>query len=164
VATFVTSQPVGLLLARVIRAGELTGFQAGDRTLPFWEGLPAELEEYVSRAVVLAWRPEDVRDAASVDDPDVARLRGLVVATEFTGPSVLAVVEIDAPPATCPGVDPVVSPAERARLIARLPRQHPVQLATQLTVAVDAARAHVFDPTTGQAVWHPADARATQPS
>ena len=34
----------------------------------------------MSRAVVLAWRPEDVQDAAGVDDPDVARLRGLVVA------------------------------------------------------------------------------------
>jgi hypothetical protein len=81
-----------------------------------------------------------------------------VVATEFTGPSVIAAVELDAPAPTGPGLEPLVTPTDRARLFARLPREHPVQLATYLTLAVDPARAHVFDPSTGVAVWHPVDA------
>jgi multiple sugar transport system ATP-binding protein len=157
VATFVAAEPLGLLLARVIRSGGLAGFQVGDRTLPFWSGLPGELEAHVSRAVVLAFRAEDVRDAADVDDPDVTRLHGIVVATEFTGPSVLATVQIEAPAPSCPGLDPPLPPTDQARLVARLPREHPVQLATDLTLAVHAARAHVFDATTGGALWHPAD-------
>jgi multiple sugar transport system ATP-binding protein len=157
VATFVASQPVGLLLARVIRSGGLAGFQVGDRTLPFWSGVPAELTSYVSKAVVLALRPEDVHDAAGVDDPDVARLHGVVVATEFTGPSLLAAVQIEAPAPSCPGIDTSAAPTDRALLVARLPRDHPVQLAADLTLAVNAARAHVFDPSTGEALWHPDD-------
>jgi multiple sugar transport system ATP-binding protein len=151
VATFVTTQPVGLLPARVVRSG----FQVGDRTLPLWAGLPPELAGYLDRTVVLALRAEDVADAAGIDDPDVARLRGLVVATEFTGPSVMAAVEFDAPPLTGPAVESLVAPADRARLVARLSRDHPVQLASYLTLAVDAARAHVFDLQTGDALWHP---------
>ena len=145
----------GLLLARVVRDGGLAGFQVGARTLPLWSGLPPELEGYAGRDVVLAWRPEDVEDAADVQDPDVARLRGVVAAIEFTGPSVLVAVEIDAPPPTGPGLEPLLVPADRARLVVRLPRNHPVTLAADLTLAVDAARAHVFDPSTGLALWHP---------
>jgi multiple sugar transport system ATP-binding protein len=164
VATFVTSQPVGLLAANVVRVGQFAGFQVGDRTLPFWAGLPAVLEWYANRPVVLALRAEEVRDAAEVDDPDVAGLRGIVVATEFTGPSVIAAVQLDAPAPVCPGLEPLVTPTDRARLFARLPREHPVQLAAYLTLAVDPARAHIFDPRTGLAVWHPADTHEAQSS
>jgi multiple sugar transport system ATP-binding protein len=155
VTTFVSSLPVGLLPAKVVRAGEFAGLQVGDRTLPFWEGLPAALDWYVNRTVVLALRAEDVHDAAEEDDPDVAGLRGIVVATEFTGPSVIAAVELDVPPPAAPGLDPLVASSDRARLFARLRREHPVRLASFLTLAVDAARAHVFDQSTGVAVWHP---------
>ena len=150
VATFVTSQPVGLLPARVVPSG----FQVGDRILPLWAGLPPELAGDVDRRVVLALRAEDVADAARVDDPDVARLRGIVVATEFTGPSVMAAVELDAPPVTGPGLESLVASANRARLTVRLPRDHTVQLGSPLTLAVDAARAHVFDAETGEALSH----------
>jgi multiple sugar transport system ATP-binding protein len=125
--------------------------------VPFWAGLPPELEGYQDRNVALAWRPEDVKDAAGVDDPNVTRLRGLVVATEFTGPSVLAVLEFDAPPATGAGIEEWLPASDRARLVARLPRDAPVQVGMSLTLAVDAARAHVFDPATGVALLHPAD-------
>ena len=145
------------MTGRLVGAAGLAGVRVGDRTLPFWAGLPAGLEGYEGRDVVLGWRPEDVQDAASVDDPNVARLRGVVVATEFTGPSVLAFVELDAPPPIGEGVELWVPPGDRARLVARLPRDHPVQLGMFLTVAVDAARAHVFDPATGVAVLHPGD-------
>jgi len=157
VATFVTAQPVGLLPGRVVRSGGLAGFQVGERTLPLWSGLPAALEPYVDGDVVLALRPEDVQDAAGVQDPDVAVLHGLVAATEFTGPSVLVAVEIDAPPPRGPGLEHLVAGTDRARLVVRLSREHPVTLAADLALAVDASRAHVFDPRTGRALWHPAD-------
>jgi multiple sugar transport system ATP-binding protein len=157
VATFVASQPLGLVTGRLVHAAGLAGVRLGERTVPFWEGLPPELEGYRDRDVALAWRPEDVKDAAGVDDPNVARLRGVVVATEFTGPSVLAVLELDAPPATGAGIEWWMPASDRARLVARLPRDHPVRLGTPLTLAVDAAQAHVFDPATGVALRHPAD-------
>jgi multiple sugar transport system ATP-binding protein len=157
VATFVASQPLGLVTGRVVHAAGLAGVRLGERTVPFWAGLPPELEGYQDRDVALAWRPEDVKDAGGVDDPNATRLRGMVVATEFTGPSVLAVLEFEAPPATGAGIDEWMPAGDRARLIARLPRDHPVQLGMSLTVAVDAARAHVFDPATGVALRHPAD-------
>jgi hypothetical protein len=68
---------------------------------------------------------------------------------------VLAVLEFDAPPATGAGIQEWVPASDRARLVARLPRDHPVRLGMSLTVAVDAARAHVFDPVTGVALRHP---------
>jgi multiple sugar transport system ATP-binding protein len=157
VATFVASQPLGLVTGRLVRTAGLAGVQLGERTVPFWAGLPPELEGYQDRDVALAWRPEDVQDAAEVDDPNVARLRGVVVASEFTGPSVLAVLELDAPPATGAGIEEWMPASDRARLVVRLPRDHPVQLGMSLTLAVDAARAHVFDPATGVALRHPAD-------
>jgi hypothetical protein len=83
----------------------------------------------------------------------------VVVATEFTGPSVLALLELDAPPATGDGVEPWVPPGEWARLVAGCRATRPVQLGMFLTLAVDAARAHVFDPATGVALWHPVDLR-----
>jgi multiple sugar transport system ATP-binding protein len=116
VATFVTSEPVGLLPARVVRSG----FRVGDRTLPLWAGLPPELAGYVDRTVVLGLRAEDVGEAAGVDDPDVVRLRGIVVATEFTGRSVMATVELDAPPGTGQGVKSLIAPADHAPLVAGL--------------------------------------------
>jgi len=139
VATFVDPEPVGLVAARVVRSGRFAGFRIADRVVPFWSGLPAELEEHVGRAVVLAWRAQAVRDAADVDDPDTARLPGVVVSTEFTGPSVLAVVEV----------------APTARLVVRLPRDRPVRRGATVTLAVDADRAHVFDAATGSALRHP---------
>ncbi len=155
VATFLASQPMGLVIGRLVSAAGLAGVRVGDRTVPFWRGTPPQLEGHQDRDLVLGWRPEDVLDAAGVDDPDVARLRGFVVATEFTGPSVLAFVELDAPAPTGDGVEPWVPPVARARLVARLPRDHTVQLGMSFTLAVDAARVHVFDPATGLALWHP---------
>jgi ABC-type sugar transport system ATPase subunit len=181
VAAFVASEPVGQLLARVVGSGRFAGLRVGDRTLPFWSGLPAELEEHVGREVALVLRAQDVRDAADVEDPDLAHLRGVVVGTEFTGPSVLATVRIEAPAPSCPGLDPgpgavpgtvpgtgpgtgpgpgsgpdpAAWPAGTTRLVARLPRDHPARPGAQLTLAVDATRAHIFHPDTGQALWHP---------
>ena len=157
VATFVASQPLGLVTGRLVRSGGLAGVRLGERIVPFWAALPPELEGYQDRDVALAWRPEDVEDAVGVDDPNVARIRGVVVATEFTGPWVLAVLDIDAPPAAGAGIEAWIPVSDRARLVARLPRDHPVQVGTSLMLAVDAARAHVFDPVTGVALGHPAD-------
>ena len=157
VASFLASQPLGLVIGRLVSAAGVAGVRVGDRTVPFWAGPPPELEGHQNRDVVLGWRPEDVLDAAGVDDPDVTRLRGVVVATEFTGPSVLAFVELDAPAPTGDGVEPWVRPGGRAVLVARLPRDHPVQLGMSFTLAVDAAQAHVFSPETGLALWHPVD-------
>jgi hypothetical protein len=40
-------------------------------------------------------------------------------------------------------------------VVARVPRVHSLQLASDLALAVTAAYAHVFDLETGDALWHP---------
>ena len=157
VAAFVAPGPVGLLLARIVRSGRFAGLQVGDRTLPLWHRLPARVEDHIGTPVALVLRAEDVQDGATTDDPDVARLPGTVVSTEFTGPCVLAAVEVRAPAPDCPGLEPPPLPAGTTRLVVRLPREHPVRIGDRLTVAVDAARVYAFDERTGRELWHPSD-------
>jgi multiple sugar transport system ATP-binding protein len=140
VADFASSSGAGVLPARMISSGGLAGYTVGDRVLACWTRVPPELEGHVGRPVLLLLRPEDVHDAAGQDDPDLSRLDTLVVRTEFTGREVSVTLDVDG-----------------ATLLARFDRSSPVRAGEPITVALDAARAHVFDPATGHALWHPPD-------
>jgi hypothetical protein len=60
---------------------------------------------------------------------------------------------VDAPPVTAPGADP---PHGRfAELRARFPARTAVRPGDTVEVALDSAQVHVFDPLSGQALWHP---------
>ena len=41
------------------------------------------------------------------------------------------------------------------RLVARFPGRTALRIGDEATLAIDAARAHVFDPVTGVALYHP---------
>jgi multiple sugar transport system ATP-binding protein len=156
VAGFVGTPPIGLLSARLVESGGFAGFRVGARTLPLWRPLPPELRDRTGQEVVLGLRPDDVYDASEGCDPELVAMPATVVAAEHTGPDTVATLELAAPPVTASGADPWDTGAGRARLRARFSRRTPARLGSSMQVAVDVARAHVFDPVTGRALWHAA--------
>jgi len=138
VADFVGTAPLGTLPARIVTAAGLTGYQVGDRTLTTWGPIPAELAAQVGCEVMIGLRAEDVRDAGRDPDPDWACLTGAVRGIERTGRESFVTVTVGG-----------------HRLVARFSGRTTVKVGEVVTVAVDAARAHVFDRATGNALYHP---------
>jgi len=161
VAGFVGSPPIGLLPARLVTSAGTAGFQVGVRTLPLWAPVPLELHDHVGRHVVLGLRVEDVHDATHGCDPALVTLTATVLSVEHTGREAIVTMEVNAPLVTAPGADPFDARAGdamagRARLRSRFPRKTTLRPGASVQVAVDVARAHVFDSTTGHALRHPA--------
>jgi multiple sugar transport system ATP-binding protein len=158
VAGFVGAAPMGLLPARLVASPGSAGFRVGARTLPLWAPVPGELTGSVGQQVVIGVRPEDVYDATDGCAPELVALPATVLAAEHTGREKVVTVEVAAPPVTTPGADPAEARATAARLRARFPVRAAVRPGTSVQVAVDVARAHVFDATTGRELWHPGPA------
>ncbi len=138
VADFVGTAPIGALPARLVASGGMVGYQVGYRTLPTWQPVPVELADHVGREVTLGLRPEDVRDAGQEPDPDHVCLSGLVKAIDQNGRDAYLTVQIG-----------------EQRLVARFSGRTGSRVGDVVTVAVDAARAHVFDRVSGRALYHP---------
>ena len=168
VCGFVGSPPIGLLPARLVSSGGLAGFEVGSRTLPLWRPVPEPLEPYVGREVVVGLRAEDVHDAAGGTDPEAVALDTVVTLVEYTGRHNVLTLAVGAAPVTAPGaaLSAGTSPgaalsagtSSGATLRSLFPPRATVRVGDALRVAVDAARAHVFSPETGRALWHPTDA------
>jgi multiple sugar transport system ATP-binding protein len=154
-AGFVGSTPIGLLPARLVVSGGMAGFRVGTRTLPLWRPVPGPLLDHVGRDVVLGLRAEDVSPAAPGHDPDAIVLDGVVTSAEFTGRQNVVTAAVAAPPVTVPGAE------ERAGATVSVlfPPRVVLRPGDAVRIAVDAARAHVFDAATGRALWHPDDDR-----
>jgi multiple sugar transport system ATP-binding protein len=153
VAEFVGTAPIGLLPARLVSAGGQAGFRVGTRTLPLWQPVPTPLLDHVGREVVLGLRAEDVHDAAAGQDPDAVALDGVVSSVEYTGRQNTVAVVVAAPP------DGPGGGSSGCTLHSLFPLRAVVRPGDAVRVTVDAARAHVFDPATGRALWHPPDRR-----
>jgi multiple sugar transport system ATP-binding protein len=138
VADFVGTVPIGVLPARLVASGGMAGYQVGYRTLPTWQPLPAELADQVGREVTLGLRPEDVRDAGHEPDPDHVLLSGPVRAIDRNGRDAYLTIDVG-----------------NQRLVARFSGRTGARVGDVVTVAVDAARAHVFDRRSGLALYHP---------
>jgi multiple sugar transport system ATP-binding protein len=156
-AGFVGDPPIGLLPARLVVAGGQAGFEVGPRTLPLWGPVPPPLRDHVGRELVLGLRAEDVHDAAAGPHPDAVALDAVVTDVEYCGRHVLVAVAVGALPVTAPGIEPFPRSSSGATLRARFPARAAVRRGDALRVAVEAARAHVFDAVTGEALWHPDD-------
>jgi multiple sugar transport system ATP-binding protein len=152
-AEFVGDPPIGLLPARLIVADGQAGFEVGSRTVPLWGPVPPALRDFVGREVVLGVRPEEVHDAAAGHDPDAVALEGMVTGVEYTGRHHVVTVAVAAPPVDAPGV-PGPKPATLRSLF---PPRAVIGPGDAVRVSVEAARAHVFDASTGAALWHPDD-------
>ena len=149
-ATLVGSPQIGLLPARLVVSGGQAGFVVGARTLPLWGPVPPPLAPYAGREVVLGLRPEEVRDAGPGADPAEVVLTGVATTVEYTGRRTEVAVAIGAPPVTAPGATAIA-----ATLRAFFAPGAQVRRGDEVRVALEAARAHVFDPDTGRALHHP---------
>jgi multiple sugar transport system ATP-binding protein len=136
VAEFVGALPMGLLPARLVVSGDMAGYQIGARTLPTWTSTPPGLTGTGNRAVLLGLRAEDVHENPR---PEHGTVAGLVTAVERVGGHTTVTLVVDG-----------------GRIHARFGARSEVRLGDRITVGVDAARAHVFDPTTRIALAHPA--------
>ena len=154
-AGFVGAPPIGLLLARLISAGEQAAFAVGDRTLPLWGAVPAPLRDHVGREVVLGFRAEDVHSSTAGHDPDSVTLAGVVREVEYTGRRNVVTVAVGAPPVTALGSQLSVDKSRGATLRSFFPPRSVIRSGAAVTVAIKAASAHVFDAVTGRALWHP---------
>jgi len=138
VADFVGTSSIGSLPGRLITAGGLAGYRVGDRTLMSWLPVPPTLAAHVGRDVILGLRSEHVTEAGPDPDPDAAVLTGRVRGIDRNGRDAFVSVQLD-----------------RTRLVARFTGRTRVRIGDVVTVAVDTARAHVFDAATGLALHHP---------
>jgi multiple sugar transport system ATP-binding protein len=136
VAGFVGALPMGLVPAQVVVSGTMAGYRIGDRTLPTWTAPPVGFEAGTDRAILLGLRPEDVHEHPR---PEHGTVTGLVTWMEVTGQYATVTIAVG-----------------EQRLWARFSGRTQVRVGDRVTVGVDAARAHVFDPVTQRALAHPA--------
>jgi multiple sugar transport system ATP-binding protein len=152
VAALVGEPQLGLLPARLVSTPAGAAFRVGDRALPLWRSVPTALAGYLDRPVLLGLRAEDVVEAGGAVDPDAVTLPATVALVEVTGPATRVAVQVDA--ALSAGTAP--EPAD-APFWARFDPRTAVRPGDRVEVAVDAGRAHVFDPVTQRALHHPDD-------
>ncbi len=154
VAGFIGEPPIGLLPARLVSSGGQAGFEVGTRTLPLWQEVPPALLEHVGREVVLGLRAEDVQGADARPTPESVTLEAVVSDVEYSGRHNVVALLVDAPPLVVPGGELSAVPSV-ATLHAHFPPRAAIRPGDAVRVAVEAARAHVFDAVTGRALYHP---------
>ncbi|HEY5882587.1 MAG TPA: ABC transporter ATP-binding protein [Nakamurella sp.] len=140
VADFVGQAPLGVLTARLVASGGVTGYRVANRTLVTWQPVPAALADRVGGEVTLGLRPESVTAVPPDPDPDATVLLGDVRGVERTGREVFVTVGL----------------ADGCRLVARFAGRTAIRVGDPVAVSVDVTAAHVFDPSTGLALHHPA--------
>jgi multiple sugar transport system ATP-binding protein len=144
VADFVGGAGMGLLPARLVTSGGAAGFRVGERTIPLWGPVPEALASRVDSPVLLGLRAEDVTEARSDADPASVALPVSVRSVERPAHDALVSAEVSLP-----------GEADGARLLARIPGGTPLREGSRAELLLDARRAHVFDPVTGEALLHP---------
>jgi multiple sugar transport system ATP-binding protein len=140
---------IGLLPARLVSAGGQAGFEVGARTLPLWQPVPPPLLGHVGRDVLLGFRAEDVHDADAGEHPDAVTLQAVVSDVEYTGRQHVVGLVVEAAPVVVAGA------ASASVLHAFWPSHAVIRPGDTVRIAVEGARAHVFDAVTGDALWHP---------
>jgi multiple sugar transport system ATP-binding protein len=78
-----------------------------------------------------------------------------VTNVEYTGRQNVVTVVMDAPLVVVPDPELIVGSATGATLRSLFPARAEVRPGDSVRLAVEAARAHVFDAVTGEALWHP---------
>ncbi len=141
--------PIGLVPARLVVTDGLAGYQVGRWTLPLWGPAPSDVDS--ARALVLGWRPEDVRPGES--SADAVAVDAVVTAVEYTGRHQAVTLAVGAAPVNTPGAG--LAAAGGATLRALWPAREAIRAGDATRVLVDARRAHVFDASTGASLHHP---------
>jgi multiple sugar transport system ATP-binding protein len=139
----------------------------GNHRLPVAPALFAArpgLRRYLGQPVAVGIRPEDMADAALANDGNRAVLRTVADLTESLGSDLLVHFGLSADGvvtedlkelARDAGADPadIDTGTGRTVLVARLSPRSRATESEPVDIAIDTARLHVFDLTTGEAVW-----------
>jgi ABC-type sugar transport system ATPase subunit len=141
--------PIGLVPARLVVTDGLAGYQVGRWTLPLWGPAPSDVDG--QRALVLGWRPEDVRPGDS--SADAVAVDAVVTAVEYTGRHQAVTLAVGAAPVNTPGAG--LAAAGGATLRALWPPREAIRAGDATRVLIDARRALVFDARTGATLHHP---------
>ena len=178
VAGFIGSPAMNLVEATLERSDGDVTVSFGTTRLALDASLVAArpaLADYDGRPVVLGIRPESLEDAslAAETTPD-RRITARVDLRESLGSEVLVHFSVDAPPVLTEdtrelsrdlesgGV--VVHEPERSRFVARLDPRTQARERTEIELAVDTTRLHLFDPDTGQGIHDETPARVAMPA
>ena len=159
VAAFIGSPPMNLVEATV-SAGRIS-FAGYDMALPEGHDLPA----YQGRTVILGIRPSDLEDLAVWHSDTLPTINVTAEVTEELGSEVNVIFTIDAPPVLTEdtikaasdegGADNMSLMADEkplARFCARVDARTSCKPGDDITLSVDPARFHFFDPATGASI------------
>ncbi len=159
VAAFIGSPPMNLVEATV-SAGRIS-FAGYDIALPEGHDLP----EYQGRTVILGIRPSDLEDLAVWHSETLPTITATAEVTEELGSEVNVIFTIDAPPVLTEdtikassdegGADNMSLIADakpRARFCARVDARTHCKPGHEITLSIDPARFHFFDPATGASI------------
>ncbi|MBA3689856.1 MAG: ABC transporter ATP-binding protein, partial [Actinobacteria bacterium] len=158
VAAFIGSPPMNLVEAEV--RGRAVRFAA--YTLPLAE--ETDLSSFDGGRVILGIRPSDMEDTAVWDGGGLPTLEARADVTEELGSEVNVIFNVDAPPveteelmaaiADDAGEEAVILADQERRCIfcARVDARTSCGPGDTITLSLDPARFHFFDPATGRAV------------
>jgi multiple sugar transport system ATP-binding protein len=159
VAAFIGSPPMNLVEATV-SAGRIA-FAGYDIALPEGSDLPA----YQGKTVILGIRPSDMEDAAVWRNEQLPTIDVVAEVTEELGSEINVIFTIDAPPVLTEDTIKAASDegdadtmsliAEEtplARFCARVDARSDSRPGRDITLSVDPARFHFFDPASGACI------------
>jgi multiple sugar transport system ATP-binding protein len=159
VAAFIGSPPMNLVEARV-REGSVSfaGF-----TIPLPQG--ATLPAYENKDVILGIRPSDLEDTAVWHNDRLPTIEVTAEVTEELGSEVNVIFAVDAPPVTtedtikaasdegeADSVSLIADTSRLARFCARVDARTTCRPGQTITLSIDPARFHFFDPATGASI------------
>jgi multiple sugar transport system ATP-binding protein len=153
VAAFIGSPQMNLLDGTVVGDSDTLALQVGSQRLNIAASLLStrpRLREYIGKPIVVGIRPEDAKDA-SLEGVHGETLRGEVTIREGLGSEVVIHVKTDIVMHSA-GVDRA-EVADDALFVARLDPRTTTKVGDVASLAVDTGRLHLFDPTTGNAIW-----------
>ena len=159
VAAFIGSPPMNLVEAKIDN-GQV---RFAEFTVPLASS-PPHVAAYEGKSVILGIRPADLEDCAVWGANNLPTIDVTAEVTEELGSEVNVIFTIDAPPfiseeAQAAAVDdgdeavPLLADlSDKARFCARVDSRSAVKPGAPVTLSVDPARFHYFDPQTGRAI------------
>jgi multiple sugar transport system ATP-binding protein len=155
------SEPTSLFVAAFIGSPSMNLVEAdisGDTVSFGGYRIPA-LPPRVDGRLIVGIRPEAFEDAAFAD-PSLPQLDVVVEVVEDLGADTHVIFSVDAPPVDvsevreAAGDDEVLLPSDRVSFTARVHPQTSARVGSTVRLAVDPARFHYFDPSTGLRLEH----------
>lgn len=152
VAGFLGSPPINAVEAVVQAGGRADWLTIGDQRIRLDARLPAALRARDGHTVTLGVRPEHLLDAELArDHPSEQVLFSTADSVERTGPDVYVHFSLPARAVAAPRTG---RPRLGAELVARVQPDSRVRPGDRVEIGVAAGHVHLFDPVTGEALWH----------